>query len=967
MNPMRDKEKDAAREKAFGNRPRTWHRLRRLFSQAIEINTARRAGWLKEECAGDSKLGREAISLLNHHDSQDPFLEHPAWSLATESRMEPDQEEGASELPPGTVIGSWQMLRRISSGGMGTVYLAERALDAGESSKQLAAIKVMRRRVDPELFAVRFRRERRILAQLNHPFIARFLEGGTHENGLPYFVLDYVDGEPINHYCTNHRLDLRAILELFSKVCSAVACAHRNLIIHRDLKPSNILVTADGTPRLIDFGIAKFLVNEEDASLRDQTIGIGPCTPRYSSPEQIRGETVTTATDVFALGIILYELVTGAHPFCSSSETEPCSPFELLRRICEGNPGRLVEGRESAIPKSRRVDLEAVILKALQKQPNDRYKSVEYFADDIQNFLDCRPVAARPESWWYRTRRLLQRHPTASLATSVAFAVGVVALGLILASDRVARRERDYALQQRELAASTARAVISDLASTLETMSAPVERRLEMLNQAVQVFDRIDSTSRNGFDPGQSAVQLRAEVQTQLILARALEEMGDPKAAIHRIELAAAKAGKLLASQPSDPANELVLAKVLLEKCRACSKTNDAVTATEVLEQASNRLRALERLSLPDDLQQSLDVLLCDSLVLKVSMGDPLVNPAASANLLTKATAYGEKAYKARPSDPGVVDSYSTSLEASGSFYFNRADRGLFLDSVKKALALRRDAAANAPGDIRLQRGWERAVGRWGCLLAFVDPTNENQTLPEESVTIVRKLYAADPNNVDLAQELIHQLQTEGAFALDRGRYQDAARLFEETIDIAKRMSREKNASSLVSRTVCDAGFDLFDCYFKLGNFDAAKRVDVELLVPLTQELEKQGSNRPGDRLCKAGFYIAHGEVVAESGDLKKARDLFSRALSLIQQNLGVRDFPPEKACYGEALAEFGRVLWRGGELELGIEYIERGLRTMHAYRDNGMILLPGFSAEVSEAENDLRRYQEEMRNLGAN
>ena len=248
-----------------------------------------------------------------------------------------------------------------------------------------------------------------------------------------------------------------------------------------------------------------------------------------------------------------------------------------------------------------------------------------------------------------------------------------------------------------------------------------------------------------------------------------------------------------------------------------------------------------------------------------------------------------------------------------------------------------------------------------------MDQADENKELPEESIAILRRQYVADPNNVDLAQELIHQLQTEGAFALDRGRYQDAARLFEETIDIAKRLSRDKNAASLVSPTVCDAGFDLFDCYFKLGNFDAAKRVDAELLVPLTQELEKQGSNTPSDRLFKAGFYIAHGEVVAESGDLKKARDLFSRSLILFEQNLGVRDFPQEKACYGEALAEFGRVLWRGGELELGIEYIERGLRTMHAYRDSGLILVPGFSAEVSEAEDDLRRYQEEMWNRRSN
>ena len=256
----------------------------------------------------------------------------------------------------------------------------------------------MRRRVDPEVFALRFRRERRILAQLNHPFIARFLEGGALENDLPYFVLDYVDGEPIKDYCFKRRLQLEEILALFRKVCDGVSYAHRNLIVHRDLKPTNILVTGDGTPRLIDFGIAKLLMSEENGERLDQTVGAGPFTPRYGSPEQIRGEPVTTATDIFALGIILYELVTGIHPFDPANEDKPVSRFDLMRRVCEGEPkrfsGRDLEQRVR-IPRSRRGDLEAIIFRALQKNPADRYKSVEYLEQDLHNFLDCRSLFER--------------------------------------------------------------------------------------------------------------------------------------------------------------------------------------------------------------------------------------------------------------------------------------------------------------------------------------------------------------------------------------------------------------------------------------------------------------------------------------------------------------------------------------------------------------------------------------------
>jgi eukaryotic-like serine/threonine-protein kinase len=351
-------QKTGAAGNSSTEKPGTWQKLRTLFAEAIQLDRAKRRMWLEQRCAEDSAVAREIVSLLAHDDSNDRFLECPAWNFDTEPGTGGEEEGAGTGVSPGAIVGSWQVLREISSGGMGTVYLAERAVDAGQSVKQRAAIKVMRRRVDPEVFALRFRRERRILAQLNHPFIARFLEGGALENDLPYFVLDYVDGEPIKDYCFKRRLQLEEILALFRKVCDGVSYAHRNLIVHRDLKPTNILVTGDGTPRLIDFGIAKLLMSEENGERLDQTVGAGPFTPRYGSPEQIRGEPVTTATDIFALGIILYELVTGIHPFDPANEDKPVSRFDLMRRVCEGEPkrfsGRDLEQRVQ-IPRSRRV------------------------------------------------------------------------------------------------------------------------------------------------------------------------------------------------------------------------------------------------------------------------------------------------------------------------------------------------------------------------------------------------------------------------------------------------------------------------------------------------------------------------------------------------------------------------------------------------------------------------------------
>jgi serine/threonine protein kinase/tetratricopeptide (TPR) repeat protein len=950
----------------------TWEKLRRLFGHAMQIETARRQMWLEENCSGDSAVAREVLSLLHHDDPDDEFLENPVWNHDTGP-----VDEGF-ELLSGSIVGSWQVVRKISSGGMGVVYLAERAVDEDQQVKQCAAIKVMRRRVDPELFASRFRRERRILAQLNHPFIARFLEGGALENGLPYFVLDYVDGEPIKDYCANGRLELAEILQVFCDVCLAVAYAHRNLIVHRDLKPTNILVTSDGTPRLIDFGIAKLLIPEESGNSIDQTIGFGPLTPRYSSPEQVRGEPVTTATDIFALGIILYELVTGAHPFEPVGGDGVGARFELMRRICEHEPLRLRAG-DSAIlhdrgmarsenstvrvPRSQRGDLEAIILKALQKNPGDRYRSAEHFADDIQNFLNRRPVEARPQSWSYRTRRLVQRHPTATAASALAVIVGVVALALTLASGQVARSERKYALQQRELAASSARTIISDLASTLQNMSAPIETRLKMLNQAVEVFDRIDATSRGGFDPGQTAVQVRAEIRTDLALARALGELDDPQGAIQRADIAERRSEKLLAFDASNPENELAMANSLLEKSRAESKAGDRTAAAMTIEQSLDRLRGLGGRPLNDSLRDSLELLLSEAILMKVRSRDELLDPEGTRRLLSEAIKHGETAYKAQPFDSESVDAYAKALEELGGFYFYRGDPNLFREPVERAIAIRQAAAAKARDNVALQRASERAIGTWGCLLAYFDPSIENVARATQSLDTLKKLYGADPSNIDLAGELLFQLRNFGSVQVDRQHYREASKLFEETIALGRRLIQDKKETHEVAYYMGEAAFDVFFCYLKLDDFDAAKRVTAEVVEPLAEEFRTRKWDTLDDRMLRACFDFESGELASRSGEHRRAREIYQRGIDRLEENLRARNFPGEKALYGIVLAGFGRVLARGGEIKSGAEYIKRGLEIMQPLLNANLTLIRGdLSAEISEAEDSLKHYEEELR-----
>jgi eukaryotic-like serine/threonine-protein kinase len=954
--------------------PGKWSAIKALFAEALEIDPAIRSSWLEDKCRENPALASELASLLEHDHSNDRFLETPAWRLNDQGGAESGPIEEELGVGPGTIIGSWRVVHEICTGGMGTVYLAERTLDDDDDQpvRQRAAIKIIRARMGARLLTGRFRRERRILAQLNHPFIARFLEGGTLENGLPYFALDYVEGEPIDDYCRNRQLGLTETLQLFCQVCSAVAYAHRNLVVHRDLKPSNILVTADGTPRLLDFGIAKLLAEDEESS--NQTGAVGPCTPRYSSPEQIRGEPVTTVSDIFALGVVLHELVTGLHPFDPAKEAEPAPAIEVLRRICEEEPrsGRTQYRTGQTDKKSRRIlrlskgDLESIILKALQKRSVDRYKSVEHFIDDIRNLLHRRPVLARPQSWWYRTRTLIRRHPTATFSTSVAALIGIIALGLILASDRVARRERDYALQQRELAASSARTMIKDLASSLESMSAPIERRLELLQRVAAVFDQIDATSRSELDPAKSAVQRRAAVQTQLILARALEEMGDDLGAIRRIHIADAQTRKLLNTQRSGRVDELLIAETLLERSRVLYHDGKIVAATEILGQALTKLRELEGLGiLITDARRKLNVLLCDALVLKVRLSDTLRKPEETYQRITEAIQYGERAYRAQPSDPEALDCYVQALEYLGKLYYEWGRVNLFAEPVRKALALRLRAATEAPTDIGLQQRSERATAHWGGMLALAD--SQDEKIPGQSLSILQRLSTIDPNNADLLEDLIRELGNYAFVLISRKDYEGAKKLLKEAIGTGKRLIDEKRSSFHVREYLDAAAFALSHCYTRTGDLDAATKTNAELLAPLTEELNVMDPDKSNNRLRDALFCYAQAEIASGAGRWKDAEQTFSRAAQYLEQNVQVRDYPCESEIYGDCLARLGSVLTQDGQAESGFRYIKQGLKILYALRDSGRAVPHAeVMNDIRDAEEALSRYKRDAKSTGS-
>ena len=413
-----------------GNR---WHRIEELFHAALDQAPSDRDAFLDQACGNDAALRKEVQSLLDASDKTLSFLQKPVQEAA---RNLDEPEEILRHH-----FGAYRLLRVLGEGGMGRVYLAARADDLYQ---QQVAIKLMhagfaqRQRV-----LLRFGAERQILANLNHPNIARLLDGGV-EDGLPYLVMEYVDGVAIDEYCRKNALSTEARLRLFTTVCSAVEYAHKNLVVHRDIKPGNILVTADGVPKLLDFGIAKLLAPDGSEVAQTRTAD-RMMTPEYASPEQVRGDNITTSTDVYALGVLLYELLSGRRPF----HLETTSPIEVVRAICEQTPTAPSQvwktNPELAPPDATRKlnsELDNIVLMAMRKEPSRRYVSVGQFAEDVRAFLDGYPIRARTDAWGYRSSKFIQRHK-AAFAAAIVLAVALVgfSIGMGLLA-RKAQRER---------------------------------------------------------------------------------------------------------------------------------------------------------------------------------------------------------------------------------------------------------------------------------------------------------------------------------------------------------------------------------------------------------------------------------------------------------------------------------------------------------------------------------------------
>ena len=494
------------------------------------MDTGPRQRFLDSACAEDTELRAEIDVLLAHR--VDTGSDEMEQCVADASLLRLDAE-GAQA---GSRIGPYRILREIGRGGMGAVYLAERD---DEHYRQQVAIKLIKPGLGGEPIQRRFRNEMQILAELNHANIARLFDGGETADGLPYLVMEFVEGSPINQYCEDKQLSIEQRLKLFCTVCAAVQYAHQHLVIHRDIKPGNILVTSDGVPKLVDFGIAKLLDDHANAAPELTATAMPFMTPHYASPEQLRGESVTTATDVYSLGVVLYELLSGRLPYRFKSRI----PHEMAKTICEDDPER---------PRKRlNADLDNIVLMAMRKEPQRRYATAEQFAEDIRRHLHGLPVRARHDTFTYRAGKFIRRQKVAVLAAALVLITLLVGIVTTTWQARVARAERARSERRFNEVRQLANSIVFEVHDAVANLPGSTPARSLIVQRGLKYLDSLakDAAGDRGLQRELAAAyeKLGAVQYTPTVA-----HLGDLPGALESHRKAAALREALVATDPSN-------------------------------------------------------------------------------------------------------------------------------------------------------------------------------------------------------------------------------------------------------------------------------------------------------------------------------------------------------------------------------------------------------------------------------
>ena len=843
-------------------------------------------------------------------------------------------------------LGPYRLIREIGHGGMGTVYLGVRDDDAFQKR---VAIKVLKRGMDTDSIVRRFRHERQILASLEHPFIASLLDGGSTPDGRPYFAMEYVDGQPIVDYCDTNRLDTPARLALFRHVCAAVQYAHQNLVIHRDIKPANVLVMADGTPKLLDFGIAKLLNPELGGqTLAPTAPGLQLMTPEYASPEQVRGEAVTTASDVYSLGVLLYELLAGRLPYRLTSreqadivrivcESEPVRPSTAITQIDRDAAGEAPPTGEPAyesgqtakrhrrmtvdVDRLRRQlagDLDNIVLKALSKEPQRRYASVDQFSEDVRRHLAGLPVMARKDTWGYRTTKFVRRNRAIVGAGVITFAVLVAGVIATTWQARVARAERARAERRFGDVRQLAHAFLFDFHDSIADLEGSTPARKLVVTKGLEYLDRLAG------DAG-DRVDLRREIAAAYVKVGDVQgrpfrpNLGDTAGALGSYRKAVALYESIAGDAARDEAvrRDLALAYVhLSDVLAAAGKTADSLSFAQkglaierelssdptdspearralvasysrvgdMLAATGNVTAALEHRRTALAIMESVaaaaphDVPNIRQLgVAYQKLGNTLGNPnapnvgdtAGALAALDRSAEIFRNASAEFPSN-GMLRRNHAVAESNAAdvlFAMKRVDEALVRE--RRSLAVYEAQAAADPANAVAQNDRAMGYSKMAQLLDATGQTAAGLASQQRATDIHRRLVAADPLSSDMKQELAADYNREGTLQATLGMRELSVANHARAVDLSRELSAANPSDYELRFALALAQAERADAYVRFARSAAGRARAADLAaaeagygaaLAIYQELQQAGTFADSDR-----SYVDHARAQLES------------------------------------------------------------------------------------------------------
>jgi serine/threonine protein kinase/tetratricopeptide (TPR) repeat protein len=851
--------------------PERWQQVKEVLARALEYDPAERAAFLDQACANDPPLRDEVERLLAANQKASESFLGDAATHELASVPAPD----APDPRIGQRIGPYKIVEAVGKGGMGSVYRAVRADD--QYQKQVA-IKLVHAGQDSAYIISRFKHERQILASLDHPNIARLLDGGTTDDGAPYFVMELIEGEPIDQYCNQHRLSIADRLKVFLLVCGAVQFAHKRLIIHRDIKPGNILVEADGTPKLLDFGIAKLLDTEgEDATI---TL-LRALTPGYASPEQIKGAPITTASDVYSLGVVLYELLTGRSPYRVAGGTL----HELARAVCESEPERpstavrrkLASGGQSALPaiselrdgsaeklrRGLRGDLDNIVLMALRKEPERRYSSVDHFADDIRRHLDARPVLASKGTVSYRMRKFVQRHKVgvaAAAAVVLALLAGVTAT---IREARIARQQAAIAQAERAQAQrrfddvrKLANSLIFEVHDSIVDLPGSTPARKLIMERAVQYLDSLAKDAG-----GDSSLQRDlAWAYHRIGKVQGAENqgnVGDTAAMLASINKAAALFEQVAKSNPDSSIDQL-----------------NAAFAHRLLATTSPR---------EDERRHNLD----------------------------QAMAITDRLIQADPGNPKVKSERSIELAVLAALQDAKGDGAAAVESFRRAAAMKEDlVAVNYP---QAKQGLANVKGQLAFELTVVGSRKEGLDVNAGAISIYESILAQEKNNARAERELGWCFWNRGRIEMLDGNYAGALASFRKALSIVTPLEKQDPENMTLRFDVAGDTASIGEAWAGLGDWTQS----LAFLDRAIQSFEEGFKASPTYGFeGVAATYMWRGDVLTRAGRPEPAIADYHKAISILERP-GDSPLDPGGLCQLAATYEkLGMALERAGRVQ---------------------------------------------------